>query len=230
MDCLDRFTRSIDLWGMKAQGGEPLPLADDPLAKVLQRATRRGVPVLAALTQLRAEAASATAFLRRRRGLERLAAFRLVLAGGFAGAGRAWLTAGDVLPRSGADALALAGALLVAGTFQLVVRRHLPLSWFWHGGLSPEALLWLRALLGERVAPAPLLAALERFREEELRRGVSRSAVRQALLADHAARRREGDADALARLEAAWPLVELLGVGLPVLLVLAGPVGLMYHG
>ncbi len=222
MGNLDACAASIDQWGVRLQAGEALPQGEDGLLGLLRRASRHGVALLPTLTVLKAEAAAARAFVRRRRGIERLATFRVALATCFAGAGRAWLTAGDLLPKSGADAAALGGAAFVAVTFQLLVRRHLPKGWFWDVGLSPDASLWLRALLGERVAPPGVMAELERLRGDELRRGVCRAAARHAILADFAARRREADADALARIEAAWPVAELFGVGLPVLLILVG--------
>lgn len=83
-------------------------------------------------------------------------------------------------------------------------------------------MLWFGALLGERAAPPDLQAVLERLRADELRDGRSRREARDAALEAFARRRGEADAERLARIEAAWPLAELLGVGLPVLLVLVG--------
>ncbi len=222
MGNLDACAATIDQWGVRLQAGDSLPCGEDGLLGLLRRASRQGVALLPALTVLKAEANAARAFVRRRRGLERLATFRVALAACFALAGRAWLTAGDVLPGTAADAAALGGAVVVAAAFQLLIRRHLPQGWFWNGGLTSDATLWLRALLGDRVAPPGVMGELERLRDDELRRGVCRASARQAILMDFAAKRREGDGDALARVEAAWPVAELLGVGLPVLLVLVG--------
>lgn len=223
MEDLKAFTIWIEEYADRHVLGEPVPERPScEVSRLFRSARRGGRAVLPATAALRAELRAAGGLAGRRAAMARLAGFRLILAGGFAVAGRAWLTSGDLLPGTATDAICLALAVTIAAAFQIGMRRHLPVGWLWREGLSADGLLWLGALLGERTAPAALQPLLDGLRSDELRRGLSRRDAREAALADYARKRTEADAERLTRAEAAWPLAELAGIGLPVLLVLSG--------
>ncbi len=223
MEDLDAFTAWIEECADRLAVGDRVPPRGGCDVEILLRNTaRRGAKARSAIGALRVELRSAAAQARKRCAVSRLASFRLLLAAGFALAGRTWLTAGDLAPSSVSDAACLALAAALATAFQVAVRRVLPRSWIWRDGLTPDGLRWLAALLGERVAPASIQATLDRLRADEVRRGFSRSEAREAALLAFARNRTEADTELLSRFEAAWPLAELVGIGLPVLLVLAG--------
>lgn len=213
------------------QGGGRLPRDLDPKAPAgagrllasLRRRVRQGRSITGALAAVRSQLRQAREYERERRRLEQMAVFRLALAGCFGLAARVWLAGGRLLPLDGTDAAAVTMALGLGVTFSWLVRRWLPRGWLWDGELTAVGWLWTEATLGDASGPGELAMHFERLRLEELRTGVSRADARRDLLEQFAARQREADRQRLGRVEAAWPLAELAGIGLPLALMVAVP-------
>jgi hypothetical protein len=197
------------------------------LVALLREAQDEGLPMTESVAALETELGASSTDLASARRLWLVFATRALVGLGFAAACATalGLAAGD------APAAMLGAVIAVLGFLGLV--RHLPRPWTLArapgGGLSDEALAWsahrlLDHGLGEIALPRGEEERLARLRQDELLDGVSLREERHGALREFAAGRRRLFATRLQRLEDLLPLIELAAIGLPVALVLSGPV------
>ncbi len=194
------------------------------LAAEVHAGLRRGVPLLGPLAALRESLRASDAFQRETSRLLAVARYRFGLALVGAVAARCWLTgSAGFFPRAVWDAVACALALLICVAGLHLLRRAMPCSWLWQGGVSAEGLAYFQALLGGPGQGLGVQGELAELRRRELLSGVSQAQGRKHLLDAYARRQLDVAQLRLARLEDLWPLAELVLTGLPVLLILLLP-------
>lgn len=186
------------------------------LEDVLAEAWAAGVPLVAGLTALRLELGKAIALIKAGRSTQVLLWARAALGIGLALGVRfaltrewrpTWIDLGSGL---------FAAAPMVAAA--KVVARLVPLPWQL---MSGETNSWLKGYLhGGEFSAVP---RIDELGDQELLRGVSLLEEKRALLTEWSADQLAAGQERLKRLEDWLPVFELFGVGLPMVVLLAGP-------
>jgi hypothetical protein len=168
-------------------------------------------------------------------------ATRMALGLGVAFAGRWALAEGQVVDAT--DAVALGAAVVVSLACAAAARGAMPRAWAWREArVAPVVAAWAERHAGivwvdgpcasgaprgeaeaERADLVALDALLTQFASVEVASGVSQAAARRAAVESAAAAWTERRAVRLARVRDALPLVELVGIGVPGLLMLLVP-------
>jgi len=214
----DAVARALE--GDRCEAPEPF------LGSVLTEARRGGRAVVPSLRALQRLLRLAADLERARARLLSLYRGRLALCALVAFGARLGLSQAETndLVSQPTDLLAIAFALLSALATYLAFGRSLPRSWLAAPTLTSAALGWLRAhALDHPPLDLPCHSHWQTLRARELTRGVDLSPERRHLLEAWAEDCCLDDATALRRAEDRLPLAELLGLGLPLLLVLLAP-------
>jgi len=214
--------------------GDTMPGLGAEVAAQLREAHREGTPVGGSLEALCDVIRSSGQQEKARRHLLSLLVLRIGIGWGGAWCARIVLaswTGSSVQPQQLAeDRSALLLALLMTVSCAVLFRRCLPQPWAWRDGhLTGEARLWLRSRILLRPLPGSSLAAMvQGLCQQELESGVSFAGEKRRVLDQWATDRGREDLWRLDRAAEWMPCIELLGIGLPVILILLCPAAAMF--
>jgi len=214
-------------WRPPLASGPALCKMDPALDRLFDHAWRQGIPLASSIAALRVALGDAADLKRGVRGLQLLFRLRVAIAVTAAIAIRLAILREGILsfisPRD-RSAVVLAVALMVAAS--VLLHSVLPEPWLGRTKLRQLAYTWLHSHLeGDAQPGGPMEAELRQLRQRELRLGIGLQREKRQLLEQWCKEEIERGKRHLRRWEDLLPLWELIGVGIPMVLVMIELIG-----